>query len=43
MFHDLAEGGQIKGPLAKHARGAEVGWLADKFGMSWMVCIDKAT
>ena len=42
LFHDLAEGGHIKGPLAKHAWGAEVGWLADKFGMNWMVSIDKA-
>ncbi len=42
IFKDLTEGGQIKGPLAKHAWGAEVGWLADKFGINWMVSIDRA-
>ncbi len=42
IFNDLAAGGQMKGPLAKQPWGADVGWLMDKFGISWMVSIDKA-
>jgi len=42
MFNDLAEGGKIKGPLAAQPWGAQVGWLADKFDINWMVNIDKA-
>jgi PhnB protein len=42
IFNALAEGGKTKGPLAKQSGGAEVGWLADRFGITWMVSIDKA-
>ena len=42
IFNQLAEGGKIKGPLAGQSAGAAVGWLADKFGINWMVSIDKA-
>ncbi len=42
IFNDLAEGGKIKGPLAAQPWGADVGWLTDKFGIDWMVNIDKA-
>ena len=28
-------------PLSKQPSGAEVGWLADKFGINWMVSVDK--
>jgi uncharacterized glyoxalase superfamily protein PhnB len=42
IFNGLAEGGKIKGPLAKQPSGAEVGWLMDKFSINWMVSIDKA-
>lgn len=42
IFNALAEGGKIKGPLAKQPWGADVGWLTDKFGIDWMVNIDKA-
>jgi PhnB protein len=42
IFNDLAEGGKIKMPPAEQPWGAEVGWLTDKFGMNWMVTIDKA-
>jgi PhnB protein len=42
IFNDLAAGGQMKGPLTAQAGGPEVGWLVDKFGISWMVSIDKA-
>ncbi len=42
IFNDLAEGGKIKMPLAEQSWGADVGWLTDKFGITWMVSIDKA-
>ncbi len=42
IFNDLAEGGKIKMPLTEQPWGADVGWLSDKFGMNWMVNIDKA-
>ena len=42
IFHALAEGGQLKGPLAKRPSGAEVGYLLDKFGINWVVTIEKA-
>jgi PhnB protein len=40
IFHDLAEGGQTKMPLTKQG-GLEVGYLLDKFGINWVVSIDK--
>ncbi len=42
IFTDLAAGGRIKGPLAAQPSGATVGYLLDKFGMNWVVSIDKA-
>jgi PhnB protein len=42
IFNHLAEGGIIKMPLTGQSSGADVGWLADKFGISWMVSIDRA-
>jgi PhnB protein len=41
IFNDLAEGGKIKMPLAEQPSGAGVVWLTDKFGINWMVSIDK--
>jgi len=41
-FSDLAAGGKIKGPLTAQPGGAEVGYLLDKFGINWVVTIDKA-
>ena len=35
-------GGKIKGPLTAQPRGEDVAWLTDKFGIDWMVSIDKA-
>jgi len=40
IFSDLAEGGKIKMPLGDQP-GAS-GWLADRFGIGWVVTIDKA-
>ena len=42
IFNDLAEGGKIKMPMVEQSGGADVGWLTDKFGITWMVSIDKA-
>jgi PhnB protein len=42
IFSELAEGGRIKMPLAAQPSGAQVGWLEDKFGISWMVSIESA-
>jgi PhnB protein len=42
ILNDLAEGGKIKMPLAEQSPGTAVGWLTDKFGINWMVSIDKA-
>ncbi len=40
-FHDLAEGGQIKGRLTPQPTGTEDGYLVDKFGINWVVSIEK--
>jgi PhnB protein len=42
IFNGLAEGGRIKGPMARQSWGADVGWVTDKFGITWVVSIDKA-
>ena len=42
IFNDLAEGGKIQMPLAKQSWGGVVGWLKDRFGISWTVNIDQA-
>jgi PhnB protein len=42
IFNSLAEGGKIKMPLTEQPWGNHVGWFADKFGINWMVTIDKA-
>lgn len=42
LFNSLAEGGRIKMPLTQQPWGGDAGWLTDKFGMNWMVSIDKA-
>jgi PhnB protein len=41
IFHDLAEGGRIKMAPAEQPWGTE-GWLTDKFGINWLVRVDKA-
>lgn len=42
VFNGLAEGGKIKMPPAEQSSGPAVGWLTDKFGINWMVSIDRA-
>jgi uncharacterized glyoxalase superfamily protein PhnB len=41
LFHALAEGGRIKMPLTARPSGAQVGYLLDRFGIHWMVSIEK--
>ena len=42
IFNQLAQGGQTKMPPTEQPGGDAVGWLTDKFGINWMVSIDKA-
>lgn len=42
VFNALAEGGTIKGPLAEQPGGARVGYLLDRFGINWIVTIERA-
>jgi PhnB protein len=42
IFSALGEGGRVQMPLAKQPWGVEVGWLVDKFGISWTVNIAQA-
>ncbi len=42
IFNDLSEGGTIKMRPVQQPSGAEVGWLTDKFGINWMVNIEKS-
>lgn len=41
-FNALAEGGYIKMPLTEQSWGGALGWFTDKFGINWMVSVDKA-
>jgi PhnB protein len=41
IFFELAEGGKVKMPPTVQPSGSEVGWFVDKFGINWMVTIDK--
>ncbi|HVC99911.1 MAG TPA: VOC family protein [Candidatus Dormibacteraeota bacterium] len=40
VFSRLAEGGQVKGPLKEQEWGGSLGWLADRFGINWMISVD---
>ena len=42
IFTALGEGGRIKGPLAQQPGGGQVGYLMDRFGINWIVTIEKA-
>jgi PhnB protein len=41
IFKALSEGGKVNMPLAKQPWGGEVGWLVDRFGISWMISIQE--
>jgi PhnB protein len=40
MFNALADGGQVRMPMAKTFFSSRFGMLADKFGVGWMVLVD---
>jgi PhnB protein len=40
LFAALAEGGKVKGRLTLQPWGGETGYLADKFGVNWIVRLD---
>src|SRR5437867_1355185 len=42
IFNKLGEGGQIKMPFARQPWGNDVGWLTDKFGINWMLNVNKS-
>ncbi len=42
VFNGLAEGGTVKGPISPQPWGADVGRLMDKYGINWVVSIEKA-
>ena len=42
IFNDLTEGGKMKMPLSEQPWSAGDGWLTDKFGINWVVSIDKS-
>jgi uncharacterized glyoxalase superfamily protein PhnB len=42
IFNALAEGGYVRMPLTEQSGGVSVGWLADRFGIRWMVNVCKA-
>lgn len=42
LFNDLADGGRVKGPLTAQSSGATVGYVEDRFGITWVISIDKA-
>jgi PhnB protein len=42
VFDGLAEGGTVKMPLTQQPGGGEVGYLADRFGINWVVNVDPA-
>ncbi len=39
MFNALAEGGQVRMPMAKTFFSSRFGMVADKFGVGWMVLV----
>jgi PhnB protein len=40
-FNALAEGGQVQMPLAETFFASRFGMLADKFGVGWMILVEK--
>jgi PhnB protein len=41
VFAALGEGGQVQMPLAKTFFSARFGMVADRFGLSWMILVQK--
>jgi len=42
QFNALAEGGQVQMPMSETFFASRFGMLADKFGVGWMVIVDKS-
>ena len=41
MFNALADGGQVRMPMAKTFFSSRFGMVADKFGVGWMVLVER--
>ena len=41
IFNALADGGKVNMPLAKTFFSSRFGMVADKFGVGWMVLVEK--
>jgi PhnB protein len=41
MFNALADGGEVRMPLAKTFFSPSFGVVADKFGVGWMVMVSQ--
>jgi PhnB protein len=41
VFNALADGGQIQMPMGKTFFSSRFGMVADRFGVSWMVLVDR--
>ena len=41
IYAALATGGQAKAPLSPQPGGGQVGWLADQFGINWMLAVES--
>jgi PhnB protein len=41
MFNALADGGQVRMPMAKTFFSPRFGMVADKFGVGWMVLVER--
>jgi PhnB protein len=41
LFAALAEGGQVQMPLTKTFFSSSFGMVADRFGVSWMILVEK--
>ena len=41
LFNALAEGGQVQMPMSEPFFASRFGMLADKFGVGWMVIVEK--
>ena len=42
LFAKLSEGGQVLMPLGEYPFSRKFGWLADRYGVSWQLCLTKA-
>jgi predicted 3-demethylubiquinone-9 3-methyltransferase (glyoxalase superfamily) len=39
LFANLSEGGKVLMPLAAYPFSRKFGWLSDRFGVSWQLCL----